>query len=105
MQKRRVCPAAEMSDGDMRRVEAQIPIAIYRVNGEFFATAATCTHMDSCLTEGYLDDDVVDCLLHGAQFSERDGRALSLPATEPLQTFSVEVSEGDVYVEVPDEAS
>jgi nitrite reductase/ring-hydroxylating ferredoxin subunit len=103
MQKKRVCAASEMSDGDMRRMETRPAIAIYRVEGEFFATAATCTHMESCLTEGYLDDDVVECALHGAKFSVRDGRALALPATEPLQTFAVEVSGGDVYVEVPDE--
>ena len=104
MQKMRVCAASEMSDGDMRRVETRPAIAIYRVEGAFFATAATCTHMESCLTEGYLDDDVVECALHGAKFSVRDGRALALPATEALPTFVVEVSGSDVYVEVPDEA-
>jgi 3-phenylpropionate/trans-cinnamate dioxygenase ferredoxin subunit len=103
MQKKRICAASELSDGDMRRVETRPPIAIYRVEGEFFATAATCTHMESCLTEGYLDDDVVECALHGAKFSVRDGRALALPATEPLQTFAVEVSGGEIYVELPDE--
>ena len=105
MQKMRICAASEMSDGDMRRVEVRPPIAIFRVEGEFFATAATCTHMESCLTEGYLDDDVVECSLHGAKFSVRDGRALALPAMEPLQTFTVEVEGGDVYVEVPEDAA
>lgn len=105
MQKKRVCAVSEMSDGDMRRVEVRPPIAVYRVEGKFFATAATCTHMESCLAEGYLDDDVVECALHGAKFSVRDGRALSLPATESLQTFPVQVSGGDVWVEVPDDAA
>jgi nitrite reductase/ring-hydroxylating ferredoxin subunit len=100
MQRKRVCAASEMSDGDMRRVEVCPPIVIYRVEGVFFATAATCTHMESCLTEGYLDDDTVECALHGAKFSVRDGRALTLPATQPLQTFAVEVEGGDVYVQV-----
>jgi nitrite reductase/ring-hydroxylating ferredoxin subunit len=103
MQRRRVCAVSEMDDGDMRRIEAQPPIAIYRVKGQFFATAATCTHMESCLTEGYLDDDIVECALHGARFSVRDGRALSLPATRPLRTFPVQVAGGDVWVEVLDE--
>lgn len=103
MQKKRVCAASEMSDGDMRRIETRPAIAIYRVEGEFFATAASCTHMESCLTEGYLDDDVVECVLHGAKFSVRDGQALSLPAAKSLQTFAVEVLDGDVYVAVPGE--
>ena len=102
MQKVRICAASEMSDGDMRRLEVRPPIAIFRVEGEFFATAATCTHMESCLTEGYLDDDVVECALHGAKFNVRDGRALALPATTPLQTFPVHVEDGEVFVEVGD---
>lgn len=102
MHKKRVCSASEMSDGDMLRVEACPPIAIYRVDGEFFATAATCTHMESCLTEGYLDDDIVECALHGAKFNVRDGQALTLPAMEALQTFAVEVEGDDVYVAVPE---
>lgn len=105
MNKQRVCAASEMVDGDMRRVEVRPPIAIYRVDGEFFATAATCTHMESCLTEGWLDDDVVECALHGAKFNVRDGRVLALPASEPLQTFAVEVADGDVYVQLPEDAS
>jgi nitrite reductase/ring-hydroxylating ferredoxin subunit len=103
MQKKRVCATSEMSDGDMRRLETRPAIAIYRVEGEFFATSATCTHMESCLTEGYLDDDVVECALHGAKFSVRDGRALALPGAKPLETFAVEVYGGDVYVALPDE--
>jgi nitrite reductase/ring-hydroxylating ferredoxin subunit len=105
MQKMRICAASEMADGDMRRVEARPAIAIFRVEGEFFATAATCTHMESCLTEGYLDDDVVECALHGAKFNVRDGRALALPATTPLQTFPVHVEGGDIYVEVGEDAA
>jgi 3-phenylpropionate/trans-cinnamate dioxygenase ferredoxin subunit len=105
MQKMRICRASEMSDGDMRRVEVRPPIAIYRVEGEFFSTAATCTHMESCLTEGYLDDDIVECALHGAKFSVRDGRVVARPAVEPLQTFAVVVEDGDVYVELPEEAA
>ena len=96
----RACSTSEMADGDMRRLETSPPIAIYRVGDEFFATAATCTHMESCLTEGYLDGDVVECALHAATFCVRTGKALSLPATEPLQTFEVAVQGEDVLVRV-----
>lgn len=105
MKKMRICAVSEMTDGDMRRVNVRPPIAIYRVAGEFFATAATCTHLESCLTEGYLDDDVVECALHGAKFNVRDGRALALPATTPLQTFPLHVEGGDVYVEIQEDAT
>lgn len=101
----RVCAMSDMSDGDMRRLEHRTPIAIYRVAGEFFATAATCTHMESCLTDGYLDNDIVECALHGAKFNVRTGRALALPATEPLRTFNVCLDADDVFVDLPDDSA
>lgn len=98
----KACSVADMADGDMLRVETRPPIAIYRVGDDFYATEATCTHMTSCLTEGYLDGDVVECSLHMAKFCVRTGKALSLPATVPLRTFPVTVTGGDVLVDVKD---
>ncbi len=97
----RACSVADMNDGDMLRVETNPPAAVYRVGEEFYATEATCTHMESCLTEGYLDGDVVECALHGARFCVRTGRALSLPATIPLRVFKVSVSDDSVFLEIP----
>ncbi|WP_292023110.1 non-heme iron oxygenase ferredoxin subunit [Maritimibacter sp. UBA3975] len=92
------CAVDDLEDGDMRSFCHQPKIAIYRVGDEFLATGAICTHMESDLTEGYLDDDVVECALHAATFNVRDGRALSLPATEPLTTYPVRVEGGMVEV-------
>ena len=85
----------------MLRLETRPPIAIYRVGDDFYATEATCTHMDSCLTEGYLDGDQVECSLHMARFCVRTGKALTLPATVALRTFKVEVEDDAVFVEGP----
>ena len=42
-----------------------------------------------------VDDYVIECALHGAQFDVRDGRVVADPAWEPLATYEVRV-EGDV---------
>ena len=42
------------------------------------------------------------CPRHGARFDIRTGRALSLPAYEPVATFPVRVEDGVVKVTVPD---
>jgi nitrite reductase/ring-hydroxylating ferredoxin subunit len=97
----RACDKDELADGEMLRVDVAPPVAVYRVGEDFFATAATCTHMDSCLTEGYLDGDVVECSLHMARFCVRTGRALSLPATVPLMTFPVRIVSTEIQVGVP----
>jgi 3-phenylpropionate/trans-cinnamate dioxygenase ferredoxin component len=75
------------------------PIAIFNVDGEFFATEDTCTHAKSSLAaEGYIDGDVVECGYHLARFCVRDGRVLTPPASSPLQTYAVSVSDGRIYV-------
>lgn len=100
-----ICAANDLQNGEMRSFCGNPRIAIYRVDDEFFATAATCTHMESDLTEGYLDGDVVECALHAATFSIRSGEALALPATEPLRVFDVKIEDNQVYVGLSDDDS
>nr|ART36372.1 C559 [uncultured bacterium] len=57
--------------------------------------------MESCLTDGYLDGDVVECALHMARFCVRTGRALTLPGTVPLQTFPVRLADAEIQVGLP----
>jgi 3-phenylpropionate/trans-cinnamate dioxygenase ferredoxin component len=78
------------------------PIAIFNVNGEFFAIGDTCTHEDFSLSEGEVfDDATVECALHGSRFDLRTGDALSLPATGNAGSYSVWVEDGQIKIEVP----
>lgn len=99
----RACAAEEVCDGQGRRlcVSAGSPIAVWRLDDEFFATADTCTHRDASLVEnGDLEDGMIVCGLHEAKYDIRTGEALELPAEDDLDTFSVKVEGGDIYVEV-----
>ena len=81
-------------------------IAIYRVEGEFYASVDRCTHGNANLSEGIVIDDVIECPLHQGRFCVRDGRALSPPVAEPIATFPTKVEDGKVYVQMtaPDDA-
>lgn len=58
------------------------------------------------MSEGYLEDDgTVECPLHAARFCLKTGRALCLPATDPLRTFPVVEDGGAIYVEVAEESA
>jgi len=91
---------AELDDGDMKRLETVPPVALYRVEDDYYATADTCTHMEYSLSDGYLDEDRVECGLHMAQFCVRTGKALSLPATQDLDTYAVRIDGDAVLVDV-----
>ncbi|MDD9905502.1 MAG: non-heme iron oxygenase ferredoxin subunit [Rhodospirillaceae bacterium] len=75
-------------------------IAIYRVEGAFYASVDRCTHGDAALSEGIVIDDVIECPLHQGRFCVRDGRALSPPVSEPIETFPTKVEDGKVYVQL-----
>lgn len=76
-------------------------IAIYRIDGKFYATDDICTHEFASLCEGFVDGDIVECPLHAGQFHIPTGKAMSPPVTEDLKTFAIKLEGDDIYVEVP----
>jgi nitrite reductase/ring-hydroxylating ferredoxin subunit len=98
----RVCATGDLAPGEMRRAPTTRPVAVYNIDGEFFATADFCTHEKSSLSEeGYLDGDEVECGWHCAKFSVRTGAVTCPPATKALVTYEVRVEGADVYVVLP----
>jgi len=97
----RACAVADIEPGDALVVTADPRVAVFNVDGEFLATADTCTHAESSLADGYLEGDQVECSWHMARFCLRTGAALTLPATEPLATFRTQVRGDEVFVELP----
>lgn len=76
-----------------------IQICLIRVNGETYAISDQCSHAEFPMSDGEMVDDyVIECGLHGAQFDIRDGGALELPATEPLGCYEVKQEDGGIWV-------
>jgi nitrite reductase/ring-hydroxylating ferredoxin subunit len=98
----RVAKAAELAPGSVLRVDvAGKAIALYNLDGTYYATDDICTHAYASLAEGFLDGATIECPLHGAQFSIKTGEALSPPASEPLATYAVRVEGEDILLAVP----
>jgi 3-phenylpropionate/trans-cinnamate dioxygenase ferredoxin subunit len=95
-------PVARVGDvepGEGFRVEIdEQPIAIWNVDGQYYATSDACTHEETSLVDGDLWGEVIECPLHGAQFDVRTGEVVSLPAVFPLPTYPVKVEDGVLYV-------
>ena len=85
----------EINPGQMiARESGDIHVALYNVGGSIFATDNVCTHAYALLTDGWLDDSVVECPLHGGQFNVCTGAVLRGPARDPLKTYCVTVEGG-----------
>ncbi len=82
---------ADLPDGEKLtgRVNGEA-VLLARVEEEFFAIGATCTHYGGPLGEGLLVDDSVRCPWHHACFSLRTGLALRAPAHNPVARYRVE---------------
>ncbi|HLS90487.1 MAG TPA: non-heme iron oxygenase ferredoxin subunit [Limnochordia bacterium] len=73
-------------------------VALFNVDGTVYAISDTCSHAEASLSEGELDGHVVTCPRHGARFDVRTGKALSLPAWAPVDTYEVKVENGEIKV-------
>ncbi|MGN6758464.1 MAG: non-heme iron oxygenase ferredoxin subunit [Thermomicrobiales bacterium] len=75
-------------------------IAIFNLDGEFYAIGDVCTHEETSLADGDVFGDVVECPLHGAEFDIKSGKALSLPAVLPVPTYAVRVEGDDILIDL-----
>lgn len=100
----KIASVSDVPENEVRAFEYEgHEIAVYNCGGTFYATTNVCTHEYAELSEGFFDTDdcSIECPLHGARFSVESGAVLALPAYQPLQTFAVQVVEGDILVELP----
>ena len=57
-----LCKVEEVRAGEVRRVEAgTLTLAVYNLDGEFCVTDDACTHGPGSLSEGVVEDDVIEC--------------------------------------------
>ena len=98
-----VAPVDELPPGTVKIVHAgEISVGVYNLGGRYCALEDRCSHDDGPLVEGDWDAErgVVICPRHGATFDICSGRALTLPAYIPVDTFPVRVEDGTVKVDV-----
>ncbi len=98
----RVAALSDLPSGSVKAVTVHgKPVCLARVDDEIFAFSNNCSHRDFPLSDGEVDPDdcSITCEWHGARFDMRSGKALSLPATRPVPTYSCEVRDGDILVD------
>ena len=73
-------------------------VLLVRMEDEWLAIGATCSHYSGPLGEGLIVGDTVRCPWHHACFSLRSGEAIRPPALNPVACYQVEVSGATVRV-------
>ncbi|MFQ5799135.1 MAG: Rieske (2Fe-2S) protein [Bacteroidota bacterium] len=75
-------------------------IALFNINGSFFAIDDTCTHRGGPLSEGEVEDFQVTCPWHRATYDVRSGKVMGPPASQGVAQYNVRVEGSDIQIEV-----
>ena len=99
---RTVCRVDEIREGEGRAVEcADKLVALFRVEGQFFAIDDVCPHMGGALSEGYVEKGIVTCPWQAWRFRLADGAWADNPRIK-IGCHSVRVEGDQVQVRLSD---
>jgi 3-phenylpropionate/trans-cinnamate dioxygenase ferredoxin subunit len=91
----------ELTPGNRKIIMTDVAeIAVFNLDGEFFAIEDVCTHDGGELASGVCDGDQIICPRHGARFCIRSGKVLTPPAYEDIETFPVRIDQGVIQIDI-----
>jgi 3-phenylpropionate/trans-cinnamate dioxygenase ferredoxin component len=94
-----VAAVSDFPPGTWKTVEIDdASIAVFNIEGHYYAIANVCTHDGGSLSGGRLEGDNIICPRHGARFCVRTGEVKSPPAYEDVSTFPVRVEKDEVQI-------
>ncbi len=100
MAKVKACKVNDVQEGRGKVIFANgKEVALFKVNGQFFAMDNTCPHQGGSLGDGSLNNDIVTCPLHAWQFNVKTGTSLLLEHIK-LDSYKIEVHGEDVFIHV-----
>ena len=100
---KRLCAMDDVAPSQAKRFDvAGHRVCLVRIGDDFYAIGDRCSHADYSLAEGevYPEEKEIECWKHGSTFSLETGEPQTFPATKPVPVYSVEVRDGDVFVEL-----
>jgi nitrite reductase/ring-hydroxylating ferredoxin subunit len=91
----------DIPSGQVKQISLQgKTLALFNVNGTFYAIDNECSHRNGPLAEGFIEGSEVVCPWHGARFDICTGNNLSPPASKGVKSYKVQVVGQDVEVDV-----
>ena len=94
-----VARVGDIPEGGVKvvRLEDQ-SVAVFHLEGRYYAIEDVCTHDGGPLAEGTLEGRVIECPRHGAKFDVTTGAVVCLPAMAPVPTYAVRLVGDEIQV-------
>ena len=101
MASEKVCSVSDLTLNQAKKVVVGgVAIAlVLDAAGEVHAIGDTCTHGDISLSEGFVEDNTLECWAHGSKFELSTGMPLTLRAFVPVHVLVVDVVDGDILID------
>lgn len=89
----------ELNPGERMVVEVGRKwIAVFNVDGQYYAIEDVCTHDGGPLAEGKLYGCEIECPRHGARFDLRTGKVTAPPALIDVPAYPVRVVDDEIQL-------
>jgi nitrite reductase/ring-hydroxylating ferredoxin subunit len=75
-------------------------IALFNVEGNYYAIANSCPHSTGPLVEGRLTKNIITCPWHGSQFDITNGQCYSGPATTDVTHYATYIEDNAIFIEI-----
>ena len=97
----KVATTGDLAPGQGKMVEVNgTEIALFNLQGNFYAINNTCPHRGGPLSEGEIEGEQVTCPWHGAIFNIKSGEVLGPPAPKGVARYNVRLAGRDIEIEV-----
>ena len=98
---RRVAGVTDVPEGQGIAVEVEgRRIALFNMDGEFFAIEATCAQHRAPLEKGVVQERRLHCPWHGVAFDVAKGICSAFPAESSTATYEVKVEGADILLAI-----
>ncbi len=95
----KACKKEEVNENSANYIELNgKQIALFNINGNFYAISNTCLHRGGPLAEGSIDEEHVICPLHGWEYDIPSGKCITNP-TLTIERFDVKIEGDDILID------
>jgi nitrite reductase/ring-hydroxylating ferredoxin subunit/multimeric flavodoxin WrbA len=77
--------------------EKDIEIAVFNLDGTYYAISNSCAHKGGPLSKGFLDGDIVTCPWHGWKYSVKSGKSPHIGG-DSVNSYPVKIIKDKIYV-------
>jgi nitrite reductase/ring-hydroxylating ferredoxin subunit len=97
----RVCAKSDVAPDSVKAFAVgDKTLAVYNIEGKYYATDDECTHAAASLADGMLDGHVIECCMHLGSFRVPTGEVVNPPCEVPLRTYQVVLKGDDIFVDL-----